>query len=81
VRDASGGCAGGDACATWYVGAVALGDACIVTEKNNGGIAQVTAVDHTANSILGLWAKSCTIVYGKRASGGTAPATPPKPAG
>jgi predicted enzyme related to lactoylglutathione lyase len=82
ATEAYGGSARGESCASSYLGVVALGDATIDTAKKNGGIAQVTAVDHTSNSILGLWAKYCTVVYGKKASGGAAPATPAaKPAG
>src|ERR1700710_495047 len=82
ATEAYGGTARGEACAASYLGVVALGDATIDTAKKNGGIAQVTAVDHTANSILGLWAKYCTVVYGKKAaSGAPASAAPAKPAG
>jgi len=71
ATEAYGGSARGEACATSILGAVATGDASIETAKKSGGIAQVVAVDHTSNSILGVYAKYCTIVYGKR---GGAPA-------
>ncbi len=56
----------GEACATSILGVVATGDASIDTAKKNGGVAQVTAVDHHTKSILGVYAKFCTIVYGKK---------------
>lgn len=66
VTDAYGGTAMGQACATSILGLVATGDASLETAKKNGGVAQVTAVDHTSNSILGFYAKFCTVVYGKK---------------
>ncbi len=84
ATEAYGGSARGEACATSILGAFASGDASIDAAKKNGGIAQVTTVDHSATSYVGFYAKYCTIVYGKKASGGAAqPAAPPtaKPAG
>jgi hypothetical protein len=63
---AHGGTAQGESCATSILGLIATGDASIETAKKNGGIAQVTAIDHKSNSILGFYAKFCTVVYGKR---------------
>ena len=79
VTEAYGGSARGESCATSILGVFASGDASIDAAKKSGGIAQVTVVDHTANSILGFYAKFCTVVYGKKASGGGTPAA--KPAG
>jgi hypothetical protein len=82
ATEAYGGSARGESCAASYLGIVALGDATIDSAKKSGGIAQVTAVDHTAMSILGFYAKYCTVVYGKRAASGAPPAAAPaKPAG
>lgn len=86
ATEAYGGSARGESCATSILGIVATGDASIETAKKNGSIAQVVAVDHSANGILGVYAKYCTIVYGKKAAGAVptpaSPATPPaaKPA-
>lgn len=66
ATDAYGGSARGEACATSILGWVATGDASIDTAKKAGGIAQVVAIDHTSESILGVYAKYCTVVYGKR---------------
>jgi len=82
ATEAYGGTARGEACASSILGAFASGDASIDAAKKNGGIAQVTVVDHSASNILGFYAKYCTIVYGKKASGGApAASSPAKPAG
>jgi hypothetical protein len=71
VTDAYGGTAMGESCASSILGLIATGDASIDAAKKNGGVAQVTAVDHKSSSLLGITAKFCTIVYGKKgASGG-----------
>ena len=64
--DAEGAIGGkkGEACATSYVGVVAVGDASIATAAANGGIKNVTGVDHHSTNMLGIIAKFCTIVYG-----------------
>jgi len=73
VTDAYGGTAMGEACATSILGLIATGDASLDTAKKNGGVAQVTVVDHHSSSILGFYAKFCTVVYGKKgASSGAA---------
>lgn len=55
----------GEACVTSILGWVATGDASINAAKKAGGISDVTAVDHSSTSILGLYAKFCTQVTGK----------------
>lgn len=55
----------GEACAESILGFVATGDASISAAKKAGGITDVTSVDHTSKSILGLYAKFCTQVTGK----------------
>jgi hypothetical protein len=55
----------GEACVVSYLGAYAKGDATIETARRNGGIREVSSVDETATSILGIYAKYCTIVRGK----------------
>ncbi|MFO0690654.1 MAG: TRL-like family protein [Myxococcota bacterium] len=64
--DAEGAIGGkkGEACATSYVGVVAVGDASIATAAANGGIKTVTGVDHHSTNMLGIIAKFCTVVYG-----------------
>lgn len=79
ATEAYGGTARGESCASSILGIVATGDASIDTAKKAGGIAQVVAVDHTSNSILGVYAKYCTVVYGKRGAS-AAPAKSAAPA-
>jgi len=55
----------GEACASSILGLIATGDASIDTARKNGGISYVISIDSTASSILGVYAKYCTIVYGK----------------
>lgn len=74
ATEAYGGSAWGEACATSILGWIGQGDASIDAAKKSGGVVQITAVDHTAFSVLGLYAKYCTIVYGKKGNGG-APAS------
>lgn len=81
ATDAYGGSAHGEACATSILGVYASGDASIETAKKNGGVAQVVTVDHTTDNILGLFAKFCTHVYGKRGATSAAPAAAPKAGG
>lgn len=54
----------GRACAQTILGLVATGDASLSAAKANGGITQVTHVDHSARSILGIIGEWCTIVKG-----------------
>lgn len=55
----------GEACATSILGIVATGDASIETARRNGGITMISGVDDHATSILGVYAKYCTIVRGR----------------
>jgi hypothetical protein len=55
----------GKACAQTILGLVATGDASISAAKAAGGVTEVSHVDHTAHSILGVVADFCTIVKGK----------------
>ena len=55
----------GKACATSIMGLVATGDASIAAAKANGGVTEVSHVDHSAKSTLGIIAEFCTIVKGK----------------
>jgi hypothetical protein len=74
ATEAYGGSARGEACATSILGLIANGDASIDSAKKNGMVMQVTAVDHSSSNILGFYAKYCTIVYGKKGTGASAPA-------
>jgi hypothetical protein len=49
----------------WGILVFATGDASISTAMRNGGIAQIHHVDHETTSILGVYAKYITIVYGE----------------
>jgi hypothetical protein len=55
----------GKACAQSILAMVATGDASIAAAKANGGVTEVSYVDHTAHSILGIVGEWCTIVKGK----------------
>ncbi len=55
----------GKACATSILGWVAQGDASVAAAKANGGISEVSLVDHTAKNMLGIFGEWCTIVKGK----------------
>jgi hypothetical protein len=65
VVGSGGGAKTGEACATSILGAVALGDASISAAKSAGGITKVAHVDHDNMGILGIYAKTCTIVVGE----------------
>ena len=53
----------GTACATSIIG-FATGDASLEAAKADGGITSVSSVDSEATSVLGLYAKFCTVVRG-----------------
>ncbi len=55
----------GKACAQTILGLVATGDASIAAAKANGGITQVSHIDYSAKSILGIIGDWCTIVKGQ----------------
>lgn len=54
----------GEACATSYVGWIALGDASIAAAAKAGGITKISSVDSDNFSVVGVYAKNCTIVSG-----------------
>ncbi len=56
----------GEACAQSILGMVALGDSSIAAAAKAVGINEVTFVDHEGWSILGVFGKHCTIVYGNK---------------
>lgn len=55
----------GEACASSILGLIATGDSSIETARRNGGVTMITSVDAKSNSILGIYAKYCTIVRGR----------------
>lgn len=54
----------GKACAQSILGLLARGDASVRAAKANGGITEVTVVDHSARNLLNIVAEWCTIVRG-----------------
>jgi hypothetical protein len=65
----------GQACASSYLGLVALGDASITAAAKAANVTQVSHVEQSYTNILGFWAQFCTIVYGNR---GITPSAPMK---
>ena len=55
----------GEACSSSILGIVATGDSTIEAARRNGGITQITSVDDSATSYVGVYAKYCTIVRGR----------------
>ena len=54
----------GKACAESILGLIARGDASVRAAKLNGGITEVTVIDHSARNFLGIVGEWCTIVRG-----------------
>jgi hypothetical protein len=54
----------GKACAESILGLLARGDASVRAAKEDGGITEVTVVDHSARNLLGIVGEWCTIVRG-----------------
>lgn len=54
----------GEACATSYLGLVALGDASISKAEKAGGVSTLSYVEQHSNSILGIITTYCTQVWG-----------------
>jgi hypothetical protein len=55
----------GESCATNVLGLVAYGDASARTAASNAGISKIQTVDYKTNTVLGVWARSCTQVAGE----------------
>lgn len=55
----------GTASCSSILGMVATGDASITAAMRNGGITKIHHVDYNSTSILGLYAKMTTTVYGE----------------
>ncbi len=54
----------GTACATNVLGLFAFGDASTQAAAKKGGLSSVSHVDYKTNSVLGVYATSCTVVHG-----------------
>jgi TRL-like protein family len=54
----------GMACMDTILGLVARGDASVRAAKANGGITEVSVVDHSARNFLNIVGQYCTIVRG-----------------
>ena len=55
----------GESSCVAVLGIVSTGDASIEAAMKNGGITKIHHVDHKSMSVLGLFAKFTTIVYGE----------------
>ena len=55
----------GKACAESILGLIAKGDASVRAAKANGGITEVSSVDHSARNFFGIVGEWCTLVRGK----------------
>jgi len=55
----------GKACAESILGLMARGDASVRAAKENGGITEVTGIDHSARNFFGIVGEWCTLVRGK----------------
>ena len=56
----------GEASVTSFLGLFAGGDASIKKAAANGGIRKIHHVDYEVFSVLGIFAKSTTVVYGQQ---------------
>jgi len=54
----------GKACAQSILGLLARGDASVRAAKENGGITEVSSVDHSARNLLNIVGEWCTLVRG-----------------
>ena len=54
----------GKACAESILGLFAHGDASVRAAKENGGITEVSSVDHSARNLLNIVGEWCTLVRG-----------------
>jgi hypothetical protein len=54
----------GEACVSSILGIVATGEGSVSQAAKAGGITKVSHVDHTNFGVLGIYAKTCTVVHG-----------------
>lgn len=55
----------GEACGSNILGFISFGDFSVDNAKHKGNITEVSSVDSSVMSIMGLYAQKCTIVKGK----------------
>ncbi len=55
----------GEACATNILSIVSTGDMSVETAKRSAGITKVSSIDYSQYAVLGVFAKTCTIVTGE----------------
>jgi hypothetical protein len=55
----------GKACMQTLLGLLAQGDASVRAAKANGGITEVSVIDHSARNFVNLVGEYCTVVRGK----------------
>lgn len=55
----------GESCASNVLGLFATGDASIEQARRNGGINEVSTIDHHSTSVLFIYSKFCTVVRGQ----------------
>ena len=55
----------GKACAESILGLIAHGDASVRAAKENGGITEVSSIDHSARNLFNIVGEWCTLVRGK----------------
>ncbi|MEZ5540371.1 MAG: TRL-like family protein [Pseudomonadales bacterium] len=65
VGDATSGVRYGRACSANVLGLVAYGDSSTRTAASRAGISRIQTVDYSTNTVLGVWAQTCTLVYGE----------------
>ena len=54
----------GKACAESILGLIAHGDASVRAAKENGGISEVSTIDHSARNFFGIVGEWCTLARG-----------------
>ena len=64
ATESAGGRKQGVACQSSILGWFSTGDASIEAAKTSAGITKVASVDAQANSVLGIYARYCTVVKG-----------------
>ncbi|HNN87396.1 MAG TPA: TRL-like family protein [Pseudomonadales bacterium] len=65
VGSAASGTRYGRACSANVLGLVAYGDSSARTAASRAGINHIQTVDYSTNTVLGVWAQTCTLVYGE----------------
>ncbi len=65
VTSNAAGSKAAQSCSVSILGLIATGDSSIEAARRSGQITTITSVDHSSFSVLGLYAKYCTIVRGQ----------------